>query len=395
MENFLLDKQSLKFQVLYNKTEISQGEKVLHIVKGISINPIHFKIEPFVIKDNLIGKSNNNINIQKQLYKGQYYTNIIDYTLGEISFAANFISDSWLQNIWQLLTEKKENHLTLSLTDEAISREITKVNPDLFNEKNTIEEFCKFYNINIQNFVHCTKIEQLEIDLEGISARLSSEIIFFRKKLFTELFIQKIDAKIYEYEEVKKGSLLQNKKEIYLNWRTSQLRDIALVQKYIKSPFTFDDLEQFSSYQAMNNFAVKNHQKQDLISETFYWIENFPKAKARFEIAVEYYNSKGDLRDSVDNLRLSLEMLLKELLQNEKSLENQISNISEYQASLGIGKEIRNTFQKTLEYYNKFQNRNVKHNVDLTNIHEVEFIFGLTMLFIRMLIKPNPKFDLK
>lgn len=97
----------------------------------------------------------------------------------------------------------------------------------------------------------------------------------------------------------------------------------------------------------------------------------------------------------MDNLRLSLELLLKELLGNEKSLENQTSTISEYQEALGIGKQIRNTFQKVLEYYTRFQNDKVKHDVDLNNIHEVEFIFGLTMIFIRMLVKSNSKFNLQ
>ncbi|MFH6936680.1 hypothetical protein [Flavobacterium sp. FlaQc-30] len=124
-------------------------------------------------------------------------------------------------------------------------------------------------------------------------------------------------------------------------------------------------------------------------------MEYFPKAKSRFEIAAEYYQKGEDLRDSVDNLRLSLELLLKELLGNEKSLENQTSTISEYQEALGIGKQIRNTFQKVLEYYTRFQNDKVKHDVDLNNIHEVEFIFGLTMIFIRMLVKSNSKFNLQ
>jgi hypothetical protein len=219
--------------------------------------------------------------------------------------------------------------------------------------------------------------------------------VFFRKKLFTELLIEKIDAKIFDYEEQKRIILPINKKKIYTDWRTSQLKEIELVQKYVESPFTFDDLEQFSNYKTSNNFAVKSLEQLDLISETSYWMEYFPKAKSRFEIAIKYYQDGGDLRDSVDNLRLSLELLLKELLGNEKSLENQTSIISEYQELHGIGKQIRNTFQKVLEYYTRFQNDRVKHDVDLNNVHEVEFIFGLTMIFIRMLVKSNSKYNLQ
>jgi hypothetical protein len=395
VENFRLDNQSLTFKVIYNQMEVSQNNILLHTIKGMSIIPIHVKISPLEIKENFIQKKSNNLEIQNELYQGIYYTNIIDYTLGEISLAANFLTDFWIKNIWELLNEENENCLTISLTDEAIKEQIALANPHLFYESSEIDIFCATYNITIQDFVQIGKFEQLEIDLEGISARLSSEIVFFRKKLFTELLIEKIDAKIFDYEEQKRIILPINKKKIYTDWRTSQLKEIELVQKYVESPFTFDDLEQFSNYKTSNNFAVKSLEQLDLISETSYWMEYFPKAKSRFEIAIKYYQDGGDLRDSVDNLRLSLELLLKELLGNEKSLENQTSIISEYQELHGIGKQIRNTFQKVLEYYTRFQNDRVKHDVDLNNVHEVEFIFGLTMIFIRMLVKSNSKYNLQ
>lgn len=395
VENFRLDNQSLTFKVIYNQMEVSQNSILLHTIKGMSIIPIHVKISPLEIKENFTQKKSNNLEIQNELYKGVYYTNIVDYTLGEISLAANFLTDFWGNNIWNLLNEEKENCLTISLTDDAVKKQIILANPNLFSCDSDIDNFCITHNIGVQDFVECGKFEQLEIDLEGISARLSSEIIFFRKKLFTELLIQKIDAKIFDFEELKGITLPLNKKKLYIEWRKSQLKEIELVQKYIKSPFTFDDLEQFSNFKAINNFAVRNIYTQDLVTETFYWMQYFPKAKSRFEIATKYYSEDGDLRDSVDNLRLSLELLLKELLGNEKSLENQTSIISEYQKSLGIGKQIINTFQKVLEYYNKFQNDRAKHDADINNIHEVEFIFGLTMIFIRMLIKSNSKYNLQ
>lgn len=393
MEQFTLDKQSLSFKALYNEIEISKGNQLLHKIKGISIIPAQVKIEPLIIKENLLRKSNQIV--QNKLFQNVYYTNIIDYSLGEITFASNFLTENWIEKIWNLITEEKENFLSISLNDGAIKEHLLKANTELFETSDDIDKFCEEYGIKVENFVVSGQFEQIEIELEGISARLSSEIIFFRKKLFTELFIQKMDAKIYEYENVKYITLPQKKKEIYINWRASQLRDIEIIQKYIKSPFTFNDLEQFSNFKTINDFAIKNHDQQDLISETLYWIDSFAKVKKRFEIAVNHYNSKIDFRDCIDNLRLALELLLKELLQNEKSLENQISNISIYQEKLGIGKEIRNTFQKTLEYFNKYQNEHVKHDDSINNIHEVEFIFGLTMIFIRMLIKPNPKFQLK
>ncbi len=43
-------------------------------------------------------------------------------------------------------------------------------------------------------------------------------------------------------------------------------------------------------------------------------------------------------------------------------------------------------FQKVLDYYLKFQNNRIKHDDNLDNINEVEFVFSLSMIFIRVLI---------
>ncbi|WP_336687352.1 hypothetical protein [Chryseobacterium bernardetii] len=229
--------------------------------------------------------------------------------MGEISYFANFITEIWAEKVWNLLIEHTGNQLIITLQDETIKELLIQENPSIFKSNEDIYEFCKKYNLRIEHFVDAGKFENLEIELEGISARLSSEIIFFRKKIFTELLIQKLNSKIYKYEDV------------------------------------------------------------------------------------SHYSKNEDLRDGVDNLRLALELLLKDIFCNDKSLENQLPQIGKYQKDLGISKEIRNTFQKTIEYYNTYQNEHVKHDDNISNRHEAEFIFGLTMLFIRMLIKPNLKFS--
>lgn len=385
---FLLDKQSISFKAQTNQTEISQGNRLICTFTGISIIPVKFKIEPLDIKDNFALKPKGH-ELQKQLYEKQYFLNIIDYSLSEISLLANHLCDSWIESIWKTFIDSKENNITISLTDEIVKEKLIEYNPTLFVSKKDIEDFCLKYNLKIEQFVVPGNYSQLEMELEGIAARLSSEIIFFRKKFFTELLIQKIDNKIFEFENVKNIIILKKNKDIYQKWKLQQVNELELVQKFVKSPYTFDDLEQYKNFKSLNDFTVKNYQQEELVSETFYWINNFPTVKKRFEIAVNYYKSNSDLRDAVDNLRLALEILLKEILNNQKSLENQLQPIGIYQEKLGIGIEIRNMFQKTLDCYIKFQNDKVKHNDKINNLHEVEFIFGLTMLFIRILIKPN------
>jgi hypothetical protein len=396
--NILLDRQTLSLKALTNEIEVSNSGQLICTIIGISLIPVQIKIKPLEIKNSLVRKnSENQIDIQNKLFEGNYFVNVLDYTLGEVTFAGNAICEKWSELIWSFLKNKEpeKKQAEITLTNEYIKKQVLKTNPNLFKSIADIDKFCEQYKISADNFVVPAKFSQLEIELEGISARLGTEIFFFRKKLFAELFIQKIDSKIYFLEHKEKEELNPTNKEIYYKWKSNQLNEIHSVQKYIKSPFIFEDFEQFFSYESLKDFKPNNELQQDLVSETFYWIDNFPKVKERFTRAVNLYQEKSDRIDCVNNLRLTLELLIKKILNNNKSLENQLGEIGKYQEKFGFGVEIRNTFNKILDYYNKFQNNKVKHDTDINNEHEVEFMFGLTMIFIRMLIKPNNELNEK
>lgn len=396
--NILLDRQTLSFKALTNEIEVSNSGQLICTIIGVSLIPVQIKIKPFEIKNKLVKKTlENQIDIQNKLFGGNYFVNVLDYTLGEITFAANFICDKWSEQIWSFLKNKEpeKKQAEITLTNEAIKEQVLKANPKLFKSISDIDKFCDHYKISVNNFVVPAKFSQLEIELEGISARLGTEIFFFRKKLFAELFIQKIESKIYQLEQIERDYLNPTNKEIYNKWKVNQITEIQSVQKYIKSPFIFDDFEQFFNYKSITDFKPQYELQQDLVSETLYWINDFPKVKDRFTRAVNLYQEKSDRIDCVNNLRLTLELLVKKILKNNKSLENQLGEIGKYQEKFGFGVEIRNTFSQILDYYNKYQNNRVKHEVDINNEHEVEFMFGLTMILIRMLIKPNNELNNK
>lgn len=396
--NILLDRQTLSFKALTNEIEVSNSGQLICTIIGVSLIPVQIKIKPLEIKNKLVKKtSENQIDIQNKLFGGNYFVNVLDYTLGEITFAANFICDKWSEQIWSFLKNKEpeKKQAEITLTNEAIKEQVLKANPKLFKSISDIDKFCDHYKISANNFVVPAKFSQLEIELEGISARLGTEIFFFRKKLFAELFIQKIESKIYQLEQIERDYLNPTNKEIYNKWKVNQLTEIQSVQKYIKSPFIFDDFEQFFNYKSITDFKPQYELQQDLVSETLYWINDFPKVKDRFTRAVNLYQEKSDRIDCVNNLRLTLELLVKKILKNNKSLENQLGEIGKYQEKFGFGVEIRNTFSQILDYYNKYQNNRVKHEVNINNEHEVEFMFGLTMILIRMLIKPNNELNNK
>lgn len=116
----------------------------------------------------------------------------------------------------------------------------------------------------------------------------------------------------------------------------------------------------------------------------------YPDVFKHLESGVEIFNKKEDLRHGLDDMRLALELLLKHLLSNEKSLENQNSDIGAYFKKVGISKEISNTFIQIKGLYERFQNNNVKHNDNTKqkfNLNEVEYIYQQTFCFMNLLLK--------
>ena len=87
---------------------------------------------------------------------------------------------------------------------------------------------------------------------------------------------------------------------------------------------------------------------------------------------MEKFKNGVFLRNSLDDLRLSLELLLQEIFGNSKSLENQISEVGTMVISKGGSKEFANMFQKLVEYHTKYQNTYIKHDdrvMELERIH--------------------------
>ena len=88
------------------------------------------------------------------------------------------------------------------------------------------------------------------------------------------------------------------------------------------------------------------------------------------------------MRNVLDDMRLALELFLKEILNNQKSLENQLSEIGNFQKGKGKSQEFINMFKQLLDYYAKYQNKYVKHD-DAVKPEEIDFVIELTTLFMR------------
>jgi len=123
-----------------------------------------------------------------------------------------------------------------------------------------------------------------------------------------------------------------------------------------------------------------------LIEETKHWLEGYEKSRQNYLHAIEKFNNGVFLRNSLDDLRLSLELLLQEIFGNSKSLENQISEVGSMVILKGGSREFANMFQKLVEYYTKYQNTYIKHDDRVMEL-EIEFIFELTSSFMKHFVR--------
>ena len=123
-----------------------------------------------------------------------------------------------------------------------------------------------------------------------------------------------------------------------------------------------------------------------LLVETRHWLVDHPESQKLFNEALQKHDHGVFRRNTLDDLRLALELLLHSLLGNAKSLENQIPAIGTFVRDRGGSPELANMFQKLVDYFTKYENTYVKHD-DAVIVAEVEFVFELTSSFMKHFIR--------
>lgn len=116
-------------------------------------------------------------------------------------------------------------------------------------------------------------------------------------------------------------------------------------------------------------------------------IDGHPSCK-RLLLSGIHLIGQNDLRHGLDDLRDALEMLLKDLLQNNLSIERQSQKkISELLLKNGWGETMLALWPMTMKYFKRYQNSHVKHD-DGSNITEqdAELVFIQTLQLIMCLV---------
>ena len=128
-----------------------------------------------------------------------------------------------------------------------------------------------------------------------------------------------------------------------------------------------------------------------LVNDVLVWLDDYPEIKKHYYEALQMVMEKNPLviRNLLDNLRLSLEMLLKIVLKNNEPLEEQSKYLKRWLNLRGIEENIRLMFTDLLsrDRYTQLMNEAVKHGDRVWQPAEIEFLVYQTGMFIRFLIE--------
>ena len=123
-----------------------------------------------------------------------------------------------------------------------------------------------------------------------------------------------------------------------------------------------------------------------------HWLDKYPRAYKVYKEAMIKYSNKIFNRNILDDLRLSLELLVKDILKNEQSLENQNKELSVFLLENSNSQQIINLFNTLLKSYETYHNNIVKHYKESNSAenikeNELDFIVELTNIVIKFLIE--------
>lgn len=133
---------------------------------------------------------------------------------------------------------------------------------------------------------------------------------------------------------------------------------------------------------------------EKIINKDFQWLVDYPEVQELFEKSLtdylKYTGANAEARSILDNLRASLEKLLKIVFDNDKPIEKNAKEIKQWLISKNVHPNIVNSVgvYTHLDNYIYFMN-DVKHintNVNYTK-NEIEHMIYQTGIFIRLIIE--------
>ncbi|MCL2040499.1 MAG: hypothetical protein FWG84_00475 [Bacteroidales bacterium] len=185
----------------------------------------------------------------------------------------------------------------------------------------------------------------------------------------------------------KRTALSENLKRFSSEQQYTIIKELSELEKFKDSNDVKDlKIKLISEYGQLAGAGNPKEINEVLTEETIHWLQSYSDSLKLYQEALRKFNNQIFQRNLLDDLRLSLELLLKSILGNTKSLENQLNEIGTFIQAKNGSKELTNMFVKLIDYYSKYNNSYVKHD-DAVIENEIEIIFEMTNSFMKFLIK--------
>ena len=222
-------------------------------------------------------------------------------------------------------------------------------------------------------------------DLE-IYVRPARGWLEFKDKLEHELtnFTDAIDKLIYLYEVHKIVTMHLDKHIPRCPYAHNPEK--CVIDTFCSRAIFFTEQEISVLNPAYNFTILHPNLNSELLRDNLIILKDFPEAAKLYQSALNKLNEGRYERNLLDDLRLSLELLLKSILSNNNSLEKQTKDIGAFLKEKESSAEARNMLTTLINHYSQYQNNYVKHN-DSVIKNEIELIVNLTSAFISFIIK--------
>ena len=176
----------------------------------------------------------------------------------------------------------------------------------------------------------------------------------------------------------KKDILTRNINDLSDDAKIKFFKEIKLVHNVASKPKLVQQIDELIDDAELDNSSARKS-ISDLLSK------HSNKVVQSWKNAVRFYEQE-QYRDALDSIRLTMELLFKEVLGNAKSLENQKETLGKYLKQHGISTQFRNLFFRILDMYEKIQNDNAKHDVpDKLSREEISFLMNESVLIIKFI----------
>lgn len=154
---------------------------------------------------------------------------------------------------------------------------------------------------------------------------------------------------------------------------------------------TLSQLPKFENNPLVKEIITRNTLKDPNIIylESHSVLDKYPDVKSLYLKAVKYIelNETQDKRNILDDLRLSIELLLRHIFNNNLPLEKQRDEFTTYITDQDIPDELKGAYQKIFNNYIEYQNKNVKHNLPTGDLDlQIKTVLNMTNMLMTLFI---------